>query len=157
MGCNPRDMAAVLRLLRLKRRPVDQGVLMVASSIEQIRPFIGPLDDALEAQLQASWPGPVNWVLPASDRCPPWISGGHEGVGVRVSAHPVVRELCELWGGPLVSTSANQAGRPSAMTAGQVATILNGEADFVVPGALGGRQNACEIRSGLSGEILRPG
>ena len=44
-------------------------------------------------------------------RVPHWITGAHDGVAVRVSAHPLVVALCEAFGGPLVSTSANPPAR----------------------------------------------
>lgn len=155
LGCDPLNENAVLKLLQLKRREVEAGVLLVASDFSQLQPYVGELPGGLTANLQASWPGPVNWILPTSEHCPRWIHGSHSGVGVRVSAHPVIHELCKAFGGPLVSTSANQRGEPPAMTAEEASLVLNGKADFIVPGELGGRKNPCEIRSGFNGEILR--
>ncbi len=157
LGCDPMDEQAVLKLLKLKRREVAAGVLLVAGSLDQLRPFLGALAADLEASLSETWPGPTNWILPASEHCPPWIHGAHRGVGVRVSAHPVINALCSAFGGPIVSTSANQRGAPPAMTAAEAGLVLNGQPDFIVPGELGGRKNPCEIRSGFSGETLRAG
>ena len=50
----------------------------------------------------------------AVDDVPHWITGAHDGVAVRVSAHPVVVALCAAFGGPLVSTSANRGGEDPA-------------------------------------------
>src|SRR5699024_11508853 len=40
LACDPRDEAATLRLLALKRREVDKGLILVAGSLGQLNPFI---------------------------------------------------------------------------------------------------------------------
>jgi len=70
LGCDPFDEAAVMRLLALKRRPVEKGVILIAASLDQ---FDGLLDwEALPTDraetVFASWPGPRTWIVPASAR-----------------------------------------------------------------------------------------
>src|SRR3546814_1104042 len=36
LGCDPFDQAAVLRLLAIKQRPVDKGLILVAASLAQL-------------------------------------------------------------------------------------------------------------------------
>src|SRR5690606_8712792 len=95
LECDPFDEDAVLRLLALKQRSVDKGLILVAASLAQ---FDGIADwDALPAQARdgvvASWPGPHTWVVPATRAVPPWITGGRDAVALRVSAHPLVAAL----------------------------------------------------------------
>ena len=40
LGCDPRDEAATLRLLALKQREVDKGLILVAADEAQLAPFI---------------------------------------------------------------------------------------------------------------------
>src|SRR5690606_26822027 len=118
LGCDPFDAAAVLRLLAVKQRHVDKGLILVASRPAQLD---GLADwDALPRDRRdavfASWRGPNNWIVPATTRVRRWIAGAHDGVAMRVSAHPVVAALCAAFDGVLVSTSANRAGEPPART-----------------------------------------
>lgn len=157
LGCDPFDEAAVMRLLRIKQRPVDKGLILVAGALAQ---FDGLLDwDALPrdrgAIVQADWPGPHTWVVPATDRVPRWITGAHDGVAARVSAHPLVAALCTAFGGPLVSTSANRAGMPAARTRADLDPALLARVDAVVEGETGGLAAPTEIRDALSGALLR--
>ena len=140
LGCDPFDEAAVLRLLAIKQRPVDKGVILIAGALDQ---FDGLLDwEALEpAQRQAvldSWPGPNTWIVPTTARVPRWITGSHDGVAVRVSAHPDVIALCAAFGGPLVSTSANLAGEPPAFSREALDPRVAAEVDGVGTGETGG-------------------
>src|SRR5690606_21294007 len=114
LGCDPGNEAAVLKLLALKQRPVEKGMILVAAEPAQLAGWV-ELQALAEERRQAvldSWPGASTWIVPAGERAPRWITGQHSGIAVRVSAHPLVQALCRTWGGPLVSTSANLAGQP---------------------------------------------
>lgn len=157
LGCDPFDEAAVLRLLALKQRAVDKGLILVAATTAQ---FDGLLDwDALPPArrdaILASWPGPHTWVMPATARVPHWITGQHDSVAVRVSAHPVVVALCTGFAGALVSTSANPAGAPAPKTLDALDPGLRTGIDGLVAGATGGLDRATTIRDARSGAELR--
>lgn len=157
VGCDPFDQAAVLRLLALKQREVDKGLILVAASIAQLD---GLADwDALPAEnaaaVRASWPGPNTWIVPATPRVPRWITGAHDGVAMRVSAHPVVVALCDAFDGPLVSTSANIAGAPAPRRLEAFDPALLAALDGRTGGETGDRDRPSDIRDARSGTVLR--
>lgn len=155
LGCDPWDELAVERLLALKDRPVHKGLILVAADIEQFDFLLDDLPEIWLARLAGSWPGPNTWLVPHQNRLPEWITGHHDSVALRVSAHPLVRELCALTG-PLVSTSANPAGRPAARSRLRVEQYFPEQLDKVLGGALGGRKNPSLIRDLISGDVVRP-
>lgn len=155
VGCDPWDAAAVYRLLELKQRPVEKGLILVAADIGQFDFLLADLPAAWQAQLARSWPGPNTWLVPHQGRLPEWISGMHDSVALRVSDHPLVRALCAHTG-PLVSTSANPAGRPAARSRLRVEQYFGDQLDGVLGGALGGRKNPSLIRDLRSGQVIRP-
>lgn len=157
LGCDPFDEAAVLRLLALKQRTVDKGLILVADGIAQ---FDGLADwGALPAgrfdEIAASWPGPNTWIVPATARVPRWITGTHRGVAMRASAHPVVAALCRAFGGAIVSTSANPAGAPAPVRLADLDPAMRAAVDAVVEGETGGRERPSDIRDALTGALLR--
>lgn len=157
LGCDPFDEAAVSRLLAIKHRPVNKGLILVAGRVAQLD---GLLDwDALPADrceaVRASWPGPNTWIAAATARVPRWITGDHVGVAVRVSAHPVVVALCDAFGGPLVSTSANLGGQPPAFSRDALDPALLARLDAITDGETGGLAAPTAIRDALSGDTLR--
>jgi L-threonylcarbamoyladenylate synthase len=79
------------------------------------------------------------------------------GVAVRVSDHPVVIALCEAFGAPLVSTSANLAGEPPAFSRVALDPQLLAHLDGVTEGETGGLSAPTAIRDALSGFVLRVG
>lgn len=157
LGCDPRDRGAVLRLLEIKQRPVDKGLILVAASLDQLKPWVdfSALAGARLAETLASWPGPHTWILPTDPTVPAWVRGAHDGIAVRVSAHPVVVALCEGFGGALVSTSANPSGAPAPRTREALDPGLLAMIDGVLEGRTGGLENPTRIRDARSGDILR--
>jgi len=157
LGCDPDNGEAVLRLLALKRRPWQKGLILIAADFEALAPYIEvPSSETME-RLNASWPGPVTWLLPARESTPPWLRGSHRSLAVRVSAHPLAAALCRRFGGAVVSTSANPAGRPAARRRLQVQRQFGDDVDYIVPGAVGDLTRPTEIRDGLSGAVVRAG
>ena len=157
LGCDPHNEAAVLRLLALKQRDVAKGLILIASDEAQLAPFIetSPLSQAQLAQVRASWPGPNTWIVPASANAPHWITGAHNGIAVRVTAHPLVRALCDGFGGALVSTSANIASEPSPSCREDLDARIIAGVDVIADGETLGRQQPSTIRDARSGSTLR--
>lgn len=167
LGCDPRNDKAIERVLQLKDRPWQKGLVVVAASLEQLDEYLLPLSTTDLAQVSASWPGPVTWVLPCKETVSPLLRGetrnDQPALAVRISAHPLVKALCEKTG-PLVSTSANPAGREPARSLVQLrqyfkpATIRtfgrDQVVDFILPGNLGDQRQPSEIRT-LDGQRLR--
>lgn len=156
LGCDPWNRAAVERILALKERPVHKGLILAAASIAQVEFLLAPLSGALREQVGQYWPGPTTLLLPdPGDRIPRWIKGEHERVAIRVSAHKGVQRLCTAYGGPLVSTSCNRAGRPPARWSWQVRRTFGDALDGIVPGSLGGARQPSRILDPLDGRRLR--
>ena len=157
LACDPLDPAAVERLLHLKGRPVEKGLILIAASFEQLERFVTVPDAEALERAEASWPGQVTWLFPAAPETPYWLTGRHSTLAVRVTAHPLTRALSETFGGPLVSTSANPAGRPPPRSALAVRRYFGDALDRILSGPLGGADRPSEIRDLASGRILRAG
>ncbi len=158
VGCDPDSEIAVNRLLELKQRPVEKGLILIAASFEQLKPYIDDsmLTDEQRQTIFACWPGPVTFVFPAKPTTPRWLTGRFASLAVRVTDHPTVIALCSAYGKPLVSTSANLTGLPPCRSAQEV-TAQFGPQFPVLDAPTGGRQNPSEIRDALTGELFRQG
>ncbi|PCJ27724.1 MAG: tRNA threonylcarbamoyladenosine biosynthesis protein RimN [SAR86 cluster bacterium] len=156
LGCDPDNRAAVMRILRLKDREVEKGLILVAANMGQLAPLLQELNQNQLDKLQNSWPGPITWVIPdPKELIPAWIKGDHKSVAVRVSAHPVIRQLCLEFNGPIVSTSANKAGQPEIISRSILEEQFASSIDYIVAGELGGQSQVSEIRDIASGKVFR--
>lgn len=156
LGCDPFDQAAVERILEIKQRPMHKGLILVAGDMAQIDFLLRPLSDDQRATLARHWPGPVTFLIPdLLDQIPVWVKGKHRSVAVRISEHPLIRQVSEGFGGPVVSTSANPAGRTPARDRLQVNLYFNGEVDTITAGQLGEQSQPSRIIDLCSGKVLR--
>ncbi len=157
LGCDPFDAKAVQRIVRLKGRAGDKGLVIIGAVQEHLAGFIAPLTAEQEQALWASWPGHITWVVPAGDSTPDWLTGGRPTVALRMTAHPLAAELCRAFGGALVSTSLNRSGCPPAKTALQAGLRLGSGCDYLLHGPVGPYKQPSTIKDALSGAVLRRG
>lgn len=157
LGCNPDDEAAVRRILELKSRPASAGLILIADRLERFAPYIGAVSRELRDRALSAWPGHVTWLFPRAANVPDWLAGSHETIALRLTAHPGCRSLCEAFGGPIVSTSANPAGQEPARSAAQVERYFPGQLCGIVEGGLGEGNQPSEIRDLATGRVLRAG
>ncbi|MFO7602743.1 MAG: Sua5/YciO/YrdC/YwlC family protein [Gammaproteobacteria bacterium] len=158
LGCDPRQPHSIQRLLDIKQRPAAKGLILIASTVAQLVPYLdlSQLSAARWQEIQSCWPGPVTWLVPAAAQVGAEIRGVHTSVAVRVSAHARVQALCDAFDGAIISTSANLSGQPPARSAAQTRAQLGERLDYILPGEVGGARNPSEIRDARSGKIIRP-
>ncbi|MCP1065614.1 L-threonylcarbamoyladenylate synthase type 1 TsaC [Serratia symbiotica] len=158
LGCDPDSEQAVNTLLSLKQRSWEKGLILIAADYQQLIPYINDstLSELQRATIFSNWPGPVTWAIPARPETPRFLTGRFNSLAVRVSAHPLVQQLCRQYGKPLVSTSANFSEREPCRNTNDV-TQQFGTAFPVLVGKVGGYLNPSEIRDALSGEQIRQG
>ena len=156
LGCDPWQRPAVERILAIKERSASKGLILVASSMAQLQTLLAPLSAEQQQFLASHWPGPFTFLIPDPGQwAPAWVRGEHDSVAVRVSAHPVVCELCECLGKPLVSTSANRSGAEALRCYADVIDELGSELDAIVDGAVDEGASPSRICDLVSGRILR--
>lgn len=150
LGCDPRNARAVASLLRLKGRPKGKGLILIGSEPAQFRRYLAEPPAAWPQY----WPGPYTLLLPAARHCPRWLTGHHDKLAVRVTAHPGAAGLCHALGMALVSTSANKSGLRMLRTAAACRRAF-GKRVWVLDGRIGDRRRPSTIVDPASGGVLR--
>ena len=156
LGCDPRNHAAIRRLLAVKRRSWSHGLILIAESLDRLLPYLAPVPPQACERARATWPGPHTWLWPAQAGVSRWLRGGHDSLAVRVTAHPGAAALCRHARLPLVSTSANRHGRRPARSAEESRRLFGNDIDYFLAGKLGGAEKPTEIRDVVSGAVVRP-
>jgi L-threonylcarbamoyladenylate synthase len=154
LGCDPDNRQAVLRLLKLKRRPQHKGLILITSDYRQVKRYIQPLTLDEQSKLQSDGANVITNLMPTLPSAPRWLRGEHNTLAVRFTAHPFARQLCHDTGSALVSTSANRSGQQPAKTYAACLRIF-GNSVWVLPGLVGKRKQPSTIRSWLDGKIVR--
>lgn len=154
-GCSIFSESAVQKLLNIKERSVEQGLIVIAADFSQIESLLQPISAEYLEKVWATWPGPVSWAWPKTDKVPAYIHGDWYNIVVRLTVHPIARQLCEDFGGPIVSTSANRHGETPCRTAAEVEACFGRVLDYILPGDIGDLNQATPIYDVMTGERLR--
>lgn len=154
LGCDPWNIKAVQQLLNIKQRPWQKGLILIAADFNQLQDFIAPVSAEILKQLEASWPGATTWLLPAATGTPFYLTGEHNTIAVRVTAHKQTAELCRQFGGAIISTSANVTGLHPTKTSHHVRWKLP-ELDYILTGICSGDKYTSMIKDAQTGKTIR--
>ena len=150
LGCDPQNEEAVYRLLKLKNRPVSKGLILVGSKLEQMKPYINI--SKYKVKLMTKWPGSHTWVVP-TELTPNWITGKNKSVAIRMSNHPIIKEICKKFQGAIVSTSANIQGERPLMTKEEIQGVFGDLT--IVDGVVGSHKGPTPIQDVETNKWLR--
>ncbi len=134
IGADPENAGAVGRIRDLKGGSPDRAVLLVVGSEAVLRSWVGDVPEPALRLMRRFWPGPLTLVFRASDRLPSAMRNDRGTVAFRISPDPVCAGLARAFGKPVVSTSANPAGREPARSAEEVLGYFKQGLDAVLDG-----------------------
>ena len=132
LAVDPFNEKALTDLFRLKGRPFHKPFLVLIQDETQLPSLASSIPSAYRPLMQAFWPGPLTLVFPASPKLSSILTGDGDGIGVRISPHPVARVFGQMWGGPMTATSANLSGMPAACNADEVRQFFGDGVDCVL-------------------------
>ena len=149
------DEQAVARVAEIKGREETKPFIVLASSLDQLKPLGISADDHVLAALASIWPAPLTAILPL--HAPIAASRGTSSLAVRIPALDWLRELIERTG-PLVSTSANRSGEPAVSDPSFFARDLQDRLGAIVDGGTrGGEPSAIVDLTSAEPHFLREG
>ena len=159
LAANPASAFAMAQLYRIKGRPVDLAVPLIASGVEQIESAGGVLGPASRRLAARFWPGPLTLVVPAWGGLDARVHAGLWTVAIRVPDHPVATMLARLCGWPITSTSANKSGEAATGDPGVVRAAIGDELDALIdagPSPGGAPSTIVDARTGTP-RLIRAG
>jgi len=157
LGCDPDNSQAIEKLLSIKNRSPDKGLILLAASYSQLLPYIDDSkipQDKLDSVL-SQWPNGITQLIPKSSGTHKLLTGIFPTIAVRVTSQPDVVALCNKFNKPIVSTSANLSGQQPAKTWQDVEETLSDAIDFIIKGKTLGYTQPSKIIDALTGETIR--
>ena len=132
-ACDAGCTVAIEKILAIKQRAVEKGLIVIAGSIEVFGPELATLSENQVAAIKATWPGPHTWILP-NQRFDARVTGSRPTIACRVPGHVQARALAASFGQPLISTSANRSGQPAVTQESEARELFSEEVDWILPG-----------------------
>lgn len=136
LSCLPTQTAALQKILAIKKRPVDKGLILIANQLSFVEPYIEPVSTKHQERINNS-NTPTTWLAKARNTVNQMITGKHSTLAFRICDHDVVSHLCEALQQPLVSTSANIHGQTTVSSNEEISAQVIDQVDVVLSGAVG--------------------
>jgi len=160
LGASISIRQAVERVYQIKRRPRGTPLPILLADKSQIGEVAEPVPPIAWLLAGKFLPGALTMVLyKKSKSIPDIVTGGGKTVAVRIPAHPIPVALVRGLGAPIIGTSANLSGKPSALTAAEVYAQLGDEVDLIINGGRcpGGKESTIVDLTWEPPIILREG
>jgi len=129
---DPLNLAAVGRVFKAKGREAQRSLPLLVSDLLMAEELAKDLTKRFYLLARHYWPGPLTLIVPASAKVPLKVTGNTGRLGIRQSKAAVAQSLLEQLGQPIISTSANLSGQPTARTGIGVFAALDGSVDLVL-------------------------
>lgn len=131
IGCDATRADAVRRVYELKRRADNRAMLALVDSVERLEGYVEDVPEVAYQLIEVA-DKPLTIVYDGAVGIADNLLGPGRSVGIRVTCEEFSRALCRRFGRPIVSTSANISGGPSAATFGQISREIVEGVDYVV-------------------------
>lgn len=132
IGGDARREDVALRIAVLKGRDRDKPMLLLTDQWERVANWFERETKLHRYLMNHPRSAYLTILFEASDSAPVVLRGGSPLIGVRRTAHPFCRALIERSGAPLISTSANRSGEPTARTVNEVPDDVRTGVDLLV-------------------------
>jgi L-threonylcarbamoyladenylate synthase len=133
---DPFNLHAVGRVFAAKGREPQRSLPLLISDFLMAEDLVSELPTRFYLLARRFWPGPLTIIVPASAKIPLKVTGNTGRLGLRQSRSRVAQALIEWLGQPLIATSANVSGQPTASTGIDVFGTMDGRVDLVLDGGM---------------------
>lgn len=137
LGCDATNAEAVKRLYALKEREDSKSMLVLLDSPAKLNYYVTDVPETAWQLLEAGECSPeealrpITIIYPGARNMAANLIAEDGSIGIRITHEPFSKALCEQLRHPLVSTSANISGHPTARFYKEIEQAVLDRADYV--------------------------
>ncbi|MDE6073096.1 MAG: threonylcarbamoyl-AMP synthase [Muribaculaceae bacterium] len=131
IGCDATRPEAVRRIYEIKRRSDSKALIVLTDSVHQLERYVADVPEIAYSLIDVAVK-PMTIVYDKGINLAPELLAGDGSVAVRITSEAVSAGLCRALRRPLVSTSANISGCPSAPSFSDISDEIKSAVDYVM-------------------------
>lgn len=139
IGCDATNADAVAKIYALKQREDSKSMLVLLDSPAKLNYYIADIPDTAWTLLEAAGDQPsdsgdtkpLTIIYPKARNLAANLIAEDGSIGIRITDEPFSKALCERLRHPIVSTSANISGQPTARCFADIDQAVLEQADYV--------------------------
>lgn len=131
IGCDARNTEAVKKIYALKRREDSKSMLCLLDGVGKLQGYVHEIPmlawDLIEMSTE-----PLTIIYDGAYNLAENLIAHDGSLGIRITNEAFTKALCEQLHGPVVSTSANISGEPTARNFSEISKEIIDGVDYVV-------------------------
>ena len=137
IGCDTTNAEAVRKIYALKQREDSKSMLVLLDAPGKLQGYVRDIPEAAWMLLEASEPEadsdskPLTIIYPNARNLASNLIAKDGSIGIRITSELFSKALCERLKRPIVSTSANISGHPSARFYHEIEQEILDGADYI--------------------------
>lgn len=132
IGCDATNSEAVKRIFEIKRRSDSKAMLSLVDAVGRVDYYFSRVPE-IAWDLWEVADKPLTLILPRARNVAPELIAEDGTMGMRITSEPVSHTLCARLKRPLVSTSANISGEPTARCFADISDEIKQAVDYIIP------------------------
>lgn len=132
LGCDATNSAAVKRIYEIKRRADSKAMLTLVDAAGRVDYYFDRVPE-IAWDLWEVTDKPLTLILPRARNVAPELIAADGTMGMRITSEEVSQTICARLKRPLVSTSANISGEPTAKCFADISEEIKQAVDYIVP------------------------
>jgi len=142
---DPFNLQAVGRVFKAKGREPQRSLPLLVNGALMAEDLAREISARFHVLTRHFWPGPLTIIVPASPGVPLKVTGNTGRLAMRQPKSALVTALLDTLDQPLIGTSANISGSPTARSGIEVFAVMDGRVDLVLDGGSCSGQGATTV------------
>ena len=131
IGCDATNTRAVSRIFKIKKREEKKSLIVLLDSADKIEQYVSNVPQ-LAFDLMRNYTSPLTIIYPNAKGLAKNVVGEDQSIAIRVVRDEFCRRMIEMFGKPIVSTSANVSGEPAPLAFSKISEEVKKNVDHIV-------------------------
>ena len=131
LGCDATNEEAVKKIYALKQRPDSKSMLVLTDHEAKLERIVDEVPEVAYNLIEVS-EKPLTIIYSGAKNIAPNLIAQDGSVGIRITNEAFSKALCEAFRMPIVSTSANISGQPSAHNFAEISDEIKQGVVYIV-------------------------
>ncbi|MCI0920857.1 L-threonylcarbamoyladenylate synthase [Sphingobacterium rhinopitheci] len=131
IGCDATNPEAIEKVFALKGRDKSKSMLILLHNDNQLASYVKDIPEVAYEMIEAM-DSPLTIIYSGAKNIAPNAVAEDGSIGIRIVNHPFCQQLLQRFRKPIISTSANISGEPSALTFEDITSSIKNGVDYIV-------------------------
>jgi L-threonylcarbamoyladenylate synthase len=131
LGCDPTNSQSVEKIFAIKSRPDSKSLIIIVNDLSMLERYVKNIPATALSLVNVS-DDPITIIYPEGKNLAPGVCSEDGSVGIRICRDEFCIELITRFRKPLISTSANIAGKSAPAHFGEIDNEIISKVDYTV-------------------------